>query len=283
MPRLAVSLISVSLICGPSAFAQQAGSLASSNFPASGYLPLPPHFQPRRGDAANRVTVAPPPVPSYAQPPIPEDGDLWMPGFWAWRNEVPDYYWVPGTWVKPPRSGLLWTPPYWSRVEGGYAFQAGYWADTVGFYGGIDYGHGYPGNGYQGGHWENDTLFYNRAVNNFGSVDVTHVYDQAIERRGGNTRVSFDGGSRGTNAAPTAQQQTQIDDQHVAPTVEQQAHFEMAAKDRALYSKLNGGIPGLAATSRTGEFDGRNITRSSGLPGEVDRSKQVTTTGANTN
>ncbi len=36
------------------------------------------------------------------------------------------------------------------------SFHAGYWAEQVGFYGGIDYGYGYTGDGYQGGRWEKD-------------------------------------------------------------------------------------------------------------------------------
>ena len=80
------------------------------------------------------------------------------------------FFWVPGTWVQPPQPELLWTPPYWSQVDGGYAFHGGYWAAEVGFYGGIDYGYGYAGDGYQGGRWENGVFFYNRAVNNLGSL-----------------------------------------------------------------------------------------------------------------
>jgi hypothetical protein len=68
----------------------------------------------------------------------------------------------------------LWTPPYWSRVDGGYAFHAGYWAEQVGFYGGTDYGYGYTGDGYRGGRWENDSFFYNRAVNKLGSLDIAN-------------------------------------------------------------------------------------------------------------
>src|ERR1700760_4687501 len=58
------------------------------------------------------VNLAPPPIPVYAQPPIPGDGYLWTPGYWAW-DAATGYYWVPGTWVRPPAVGLLWTPPYW--------------------------------------------------------------------------------------------------------------------------------------------------------------------------
>jgi hypothetical protein len=266
MKKLAASLIFFSVVCGPHALAQQADAGTNSNFPANGYLPLPPHFQPRRGDAASKITVPPPPLPTYQQPAIPEDGDLWMPGFWAWRDEVSDYYWVPGTWVKPPRPDLLWTPPYWSRVESGYAYHVGYWAETVGFYGGIDYGHGYTGDGYQGGRWDNGVFHYNRAVNNLGSVDVANTYDQAIEVRGEAVRVSFNGGRHGAAAKPTSEQEALSKVRHIGPTLEQRRHFELAAIDRPLYSKLNRGLPSLAATTRAGVFAGEDNTHSSSLP-----------------
>jgi len=44
------------------------------------------------------VTVAPPELPVYEQPPCPDDGLMWVPGYWAWDDES-GYYWVPGEWV----------------------------------------------------------------------------------------------------------------------------------------------------------------------------------------
>ena len=121
MQKLAGGLVFLCLICGSCAFAQENSSATKPEFPPSGYTPLPPHFQPRRLIVADMdtVKVAPPPLPSYEQPPIPAQGYLWVPGFWAWRKSVPDYFWVPGTWLQPPQAGLLWTPPYWSRGDGG--------------------------------------------------------------------------------------------------------------------------------------------------------------------
>jgi hypothetical protein len=270
MQKLVAGLVFLSLMCGPCAFAQDKISAAKPdyppNFPPSGYRPLPPHFQPRRLIAAEleKVSETPPPLPSYEQPAIPAQGYLWVPGFWAWRKSVPDYFWVPGTWVRPPQPGLLWTPPYWSRVDGRYAFHAGYWADEVGFYGGIDYGYGYTGDGYQGGRWENGTLAYNRAVNNIGSLGTASVYDQAVTSDNNEARVSFNGGRRGVAAQPTQHQETLANAEHVGATPEQQKHFELAAMNRALYSKLNNGLPGVAATSRAGALDGTGITRSNG-------------------
>ena len=56
------------------------------------------------------ITVAPPQLPVYTQPPIPAPGYIWTPGYWAYGPE--GYYWIPGTWVEPPAVGLLWTPAY---------------------------------------------------------------------------------------------------------------------------------------------------------------------------
>ncbi len=276
MRKLVAGLIFLSLTCGPCAFAQDTGSVARSKFPASGYLQFPPHFQPRPAGAVDRVNVTPPPLPSYAQPPPPKAGYLWVPGFWAWREPFPDYYWVPGTWVQPPQPGLLWTPAYWSRVDGGYVFHAGYWAKQVGFYGGIDYGYGYTGDGYQGGRWENGVFHYNRAVNNLGSLDIANVYDEAVAADKEAVRVSFNGGNGGTTARPTPRAEALASERHVEATAEQRKHFELAAMDRSLYSKLNHGEPGVAATSRAGVLEGAGITRSAA------RSGDSLTTGANT-
>uniref|UniRef100_UPI002931E94E YXWGXW repeat-containing protein n=1 Tax=Clavibacter michiganensis TaxID=28447 RepID=UPI002931E94E len=56
------------------------------------------------------ITVAPPALPVYEQPPCPAVGYIWTPGYWAYGDD--DYYWVPGTWVIAPSPGLLWTPGY---------------------------------------------------------------------------------------------------------------------------------------------------------------------------
>src|ERR1700733_1414453 len=41
------------------------------------------------------VGFAPPVLPVYVQPPCPEDGWMWTPGYWAYGDD--GYYWVPGT------------------------------------------------------------------------------------------------------------------------------------------------------------------------------------------
>ena len=64
------------------------------------------------------VTVAPPALPVYEQPPCPEEGWMWVPGYWAWGEED-GYYWVPGEWVPAPYTGALWTPPWWGWKTAG--------------------------------------------------------------------------------------------------------------------------------------------------------------------
>ena len=55
------------------------------------------------------ITIGPPALPVYVQPPCPTEGYLWNPGYWAYGPD--GYYWVPGVWVAPPRVGVLWIPP----------------------------------------------------------------------------------------------------------------------------------------------------------------------------
>jgi hypothetical protein len=206
------------------------------------------------------VSVAPPPLPVYAQPPIPGPGYIWTPGYWAWGPF--GYYWVPGTWVLPPAVGLLWTPGYWGWGVGGFVFNAGFWGPTVGFYGGINYGFGYTGVGYAGGYWSNGSFFYNRTVNNISDTRITNVYNRNVTVNR-TTNVSFNGGGGGTTARPTPAELAAA--QHgVAPTAAQVRQQRAASADRALRASVNHGNPPVAATRRPGEFSGHGVVAARG-------------------
>jgi hypothetical protein len=202
------------------------------------------------------ITVAPPELPVYEQPAIPDPGYIWTPGYWAYGPD--GYYWVPGTWVEPPSVGLLWTPGYWGWRDGNYGFNEGYWGSQVGFYGGVDYGYGYGGDGYEGGYWDNGVFSYNETVNNFGGVRMAHVYSKAVVAHG-NTRASFNGGAGGTNAKPTAQQQAAAHEKHVPATALQTQHQHAASTNKALLASVNHGNPAIAATSKPGQFEGKGV------------------------
>src|ERR1700720_975280 len=124
------------------------------------------------------ITIAPPELPVYTQPMAPAEGYLWTPGYWAYGDE--GYFWVPGTWVMAPEPGFLWTPGYWGWHNDSYAWNEGYWGNRVGFYGGVNYGYGYGGSGYEGGYWNHNRFSYNSSVNNFGGEHFRNTYDKRV-------------------------------------------------------------------------------------------------------
>ncbi len=205
-----------------------------------GWLPFAP--EPGRAATVVSITVAPPPLPVYAQPPIPAPGYLWIPGYWAWDGD--DYYWVPGYWERPPRVGLLWTPGYWAWNNGIYVYRTGYWGRTVGFYGGVNYGYGYTGIGYAGGYWRGRTLYYNRSVTNI-NINITNVYERPVTVRPG-PRVSYNGGQGGLGDRPSPQQISAAS-HGLPPTLAQRQHVQSAATNPAMRSRANHGMPAVGA------------------------------------
>src|SRR5579863_8298582 len=144
------------------------------------------------------VGFAPPEIPVYEQPICPGDGYIWTPGYWAWDDDSQDYYWVPGTWVLAPEPGYLWTPGYWGWGDGAFFFHEGYWGPVVGFYGGINYGFGYLGPGYEGGRWGHDPFYYHREVNRVDDREIRNVYNERVSVRN-ESHVSYNGGNGGIN------------------------------------------------------------------------------------
>lgn len=204
------------------------------------------------------VNVPPPELPVYDQPPIPGDGFIWTPGYWAWSDDIQDYYWVPGTWVSAPEPDYLWTPGYWG-VEGAvFLWHAGYWGPHVGFYGGVNYGYGYGGNGYEGGYWQGGHLFYNRSVNNISNVHITNVYNRTVINNVTVNRVSYNGGN-GIHAQASAAQLAAARDRHIEVTPVQRQHEQAARSNPSLRVSENGGHPPIAATSRPGAFTGAGV------------------------
>jgi hypothetical protein len=202
------------------------------------------------------VGFAPPPLPVYVQPVIPGPGFIWVPGYWAYGDD--GYYWVPGTWVEPPTVGLLWTPGYWGWNGGEFVFNEGYWGPEIGFYGGINYGFGYVGIGYEGGYWRDGSFFYNREVNNVTNVtNITNVYNKTVVTN--TTTASFNGGSGGTSAQPTAAEREAAAKPHTPPTSVQVQHIKAASTNRQLLASVNNGKPPIAATAKPGEFSGRAV------------------------
>lgn len=203
------------------------------------------------------ITVAPPPLPVYSQPPCPGPGYIWTPGYWDWDDVSSGYYWVPGTWVLPPTVGLLWTPGYWTWQGAGFAFIHGYWGPTVGFYGDIDYGFGYPGRGFFGGRWRSGRFFYNRSVTNVNVTVVHNTYIRKVEAAGPRHRESYDGGRGGIRARPTARELSAARQRHLAATAAQRQHVRLARSMPRLHASENNGKPPVLATDRPGALRSR--------------------------
>jgi hypothetical protein len=211
------------------------------------------------------IQIAPPLLPIYVQPPMPDVGYMWTPGYWAYGNV--GYYWVPGTWIQPPVVGVLWTPPYWGWNNGAYIFYNGYWGPHVGFYGGVNYGYGYGGGGYDGGRWNGNNFNYNRSANNFGSVQVQNTYEQTLIVNN-RTNVSYVGGANGLRAEPTAEERAAANERHTPPTAVQTQHVMAAASNPAFAASHNNGHPAIAATSRPAEVGGAGAHTQAGGPAE---------------
>jgi hypothetical protein len=167
----------------------------------------PPPADIAAADVEMRAADAPPPLLNEEQAPCTGDGYLWTPGYWAWGG---GYYWVPGAWVLPPRARVMWTPGYWGYAGAIYAFHAGYWGPHIGFYGGVNYGFGYPG-----------AVANNVALN----------------------KVSYNGGPGGITAAATAQERAAAAEPHIPPTALQHQLARQAAGNPAFMARANDGHP----------------------------------------
>jgi hypothetical protein len=196
------------------------------------------------------ISVAPPPLPVYAQPIAPGPGFIWTPGYWAYG--INGYFWVPGTWVRAPFVGALWTPGYWGWRNGFYTWSAGYWGPRVGFYGGVNYGFGYVGSGYHGGYWNNGAFHYNTAVNNVNVASIHNTYNKTVIENTTVSRVSYHGGNGGIAVEPNAQERLAERDRHTNATQVQVRHEQSAASNRAQRASVNHGAPAVTATANDG-------------------------------
>jgi WXXGXW repeat (2 copies) len=204
------------------------------------------------------VGFAPPALVAYDQPPCPEPGWMWQPGYWAYGDQ--GYYWIPGTWVPAPYAGALWTPGYWGFSTGVYVWHPGYWGPHVGYYGGVNYGFGYMGIGFVGGAWHGGVFSYNTAVVHVNTMVVRNVYvDRTIVERNtivNDRHVAYSGGPGGIRHDPAPQERIAERDQHMAPTAFQQQHAQAAMHDGNAYFNSNHGRPANVAGARPMTFNG---------------------------
>jgi hypothetical protein len=186
------------------------------------------------------ASIAPPPLEEDTQPECDVDGELWTPGYWGWGGSR--YYWVPGAWIHPPGVGLLWTPGYWAYSGASFTFFPGYWGPHVGYYGGINYGFGYFGEGYSGGRWVGNSFAYNRTVNALNLARIHNVYSENVARPGNAVRVSYNGGPGGTTARPSVQDRAAAVEPHIVPGLRQQQSAPLASHPTVSKTATNNAV-----------------------------------------
>jgi hypothetical protein len=128
----------------------------------------------------------------------------------------------------------------------------------VGFYGGINYGFGYFGNGFEGGRWQDNHFYYNTAVVHVNETIIHNTYRTTIVETN-RSRVAFNGGQGGLNYRATAEQERFASERHVDAVEAQRQHVEAARGNPALRASANQGKPPIAATARAGDFKGGTV------------------------
>jgi hypothetical protein len=127
-------------------------------------------------------------------------------------------------------------------------FNEGYWGMSVGFYGGIDYGFGYFGRGYEGGRWDQGHFFYNTSVNRLDANVIRYVYNTRVDERV--NRVSFNGGNGGVDARATSAEEAAARGRRIGPVSAQTQHAWSAHNDPQQRLSANHGAPPATATPR---------------------------------
>lgn len=218
------------------------------------------------------VAVAPPVLLTYDQPPCPQPGWMWIPGYWAYDYNNGGYYWVPGTWVPAPYEGALWTPGYWGFDAGVYLWHPGYWGPHVGYYGGINYGFGYFGIGFVGGEWRGHQFAYNTAVMRVNTAIIHNTYVNSgviADHRVVDNHVAYAGGRGGVNHPPTPQERQYMSEKHTQATSSQQQHVQAAEQNKQMYFNNNHGHPPTVAQARPTMAPHNNTARPASEPGRA--------------
>src|SRR5439155_11126531 len=105
-----------------------------------------------------------------------------------------------------------------------------YWGPTVGYYGGINYGHGYFGDGYWGGRWEGNAFRYNTAVTRVNTNVVHNTYvDRSVTNKQVNASHTSFNGPNGVKAQPTAEQKAAAANAKKMPPTSQEHSRQQAA------------------------------------------------------
>jgi hypothetical protein len=147
----------------------------------------------------------------------------------------------------------------------------GYWGSSVGFYGGVNYGFGYGGRGFEGGRWDRGVFRYNRSVTNVNTTIIRNVYIKKVVVRPLATHTSFNGGPNGVRAQPTVAERRVAKSNHIERTAVQVQHEQAARKAPEQRASTNHGQPQVAATPKPADLKGPGaVPARADKPGRAD-------------
>ena len=70
-----------------------------------------------------------PPAPiNEVVPPQTDSATIWIPGYWAYSDELSNFVWVTGAWRRPPPDHQ-WISGRWQEFESGWVWVSGFWSD----------------------------------------------------------------------------------------------------------------------------------------------------------
>ncbi len=125
-------------------------------------------------------------------------------------------------------------------------------APYMGYYGGINYGYGYFGRGYEGGYWRGGRFQYNANVNVVHITNV-NVYRHPINVSRG-PRVSYNGPG-GVRQRPAPAEIAAMRGTRVAPMNTQVQLQRSASQDKGQFANVNRGRPAAAVAPRPVQSD----------------------------
>src|SRR5260370_4911217 len=76
------------------------------------------------GQGGEYLPTPPPSLDTGPSAPAPDDGSLYTPGIWVYKERR--YFWRPGFWVGF-QPNWVWIPAHYVWTPGGYVFVDGYW------------------------------------------------------------------------------------------------------------------------------------------------------------
>jgi hypothetical protein len=77
------------------------------------------------GGGYSYLGMAPPPPRAEIRGYAPGPGYVWVGGYWGYRGN--NYYWNPGSWVRPPHRNARWEEGRWEHSSHGYYWRDGRW------------------------------------------------------------------------------------------------------------------------------------------------------------